>query len=215
MRSSEGRQECLSKPSSIRAMLATCVTSFAEKHGVGLVMMPTHGYGPFRGLLLGSVAAKVLHDAKCPVWTAAHTEQPELPGRPDIKNILCAVDLQPESVGLICCAAGLAREFNADLRLVHAVPLAAPAEKYRDTDFVGWLFHKSRLEIAKYQEQAGTNVELCVMGGSVSTLVRDAALQYKADLVVVGRGRLHEPFGRLRTGAYAIIRDSPCPVLSL
>ena len=141
---------------------ATRITCYAEQHGVGLIMMPTHGYGKFRGLLLGSVTAKVLHDAKCPVWTAAHTEDPELPGRADIKSILCAVDLQPESVALICYAADLAREFKADLRLVHAVPLAAPAAKYSDTDFVGWLFHKSRLEIAKFQEQAGTNVDaLC------------------------------------------------------
>jgi nucleotide-binding universal stress UspA family protein len=32
-----------------------------------LIMMPTHGYGPFRRLLLGSVTAKVLHDTDCPV----------------------------------------------------------------------------------------------------------------------------------------------------
>jgi len=45
-------------------------------------------------------------------------------------------------------------------------------------------------------------------------VVRDAALKYGADLVVTGRGKLHATFGRLRTNTYAIIRDSPCPVLS-
>ncbi len=43
------------------------ITTYAETHDVGLIMMPTHGYGKFRSLLLGSVTAKVLHDAKCPV----------------------------------------------------------------------------------------------------------------------------------------------------
>lgn len=33
-------------------------------------MMPTHGYGLFRSLLIGSVTAKVLHDAKCPISDA-------------------------------------------------------------------------------------------------------------------------------------------------
>ena len=55
---------------------ATEITEFAERNHVDLIMMPTHGYGKFRGLLLGSVTAKVLHDAKCAVWTAAHSEGP-------------------------------------------------------------------------------------------------------------------------------------------
>ena len=32
-----------------------------------LIMMPTHGYSPFRRLLLGSTTSKVLHDTECPV----------------------------------------------------------------------------------------------------------------------------------------------------
>src|SRR4051794_24356761 len=52
-------------------------TEFVEKENVDLVMMPTHGYGPFRQFLLGSVTAKVLHDVKCAVWTSAH-----VPGGP-------------------------------------------------------------------------------------------------------------------------------------
>ncbi len=51
---------------------AQVITAFAHTQGVDLIMMPTHGYGPFRRLLLGSVTAKVLHDAECPVWTAVH-----------------------------------------------------------------------------------------------------------------------------------------------
>jgi nucleotide-binding universal stress UspA family protein len=42
-----------------------------------------------------------------------------------------------------------------------------------------------------------------------------AALREDADLVVIGRGRLHETLGRLRSNAYAIIRDSPCAVISV
>src|SRR5215471_15184320 len=45
------------------------IKEFAEKNAVDLVMLPTHGYGLFRQFLLGSVAAKVLHDTRLPVWT--------------------------------------------------------------------------------------------------------------------------------------------------
>ena len=101
---------------------AAAITAFAEAHNVGLIMMPTHGYGKFRSLLLGSVTAKVLHDAKCPILTDAHTGDPRLASREPIRNVVCAVDLEPETVGLICYANRLARAFHAKLRLVHAVP---------------------------------------------------------------------------------------------
>ena len=32
-------------------------------------------------------------------------------------------------------------------------------------------------------------------------------------IVVIGRGVMHETFGRVRTKSYDIIRQSPCPVL--
>ena len=51
---------------------ATAIVEFATKENVSLIMMPTRGSGFFRRLLLGSVAAKVLHDVPCPVWTSAH-----------------------------------------------------------------------------------------------------------------------------------------------
>jgi nucleotide-binding universal stress UspA family protein len=195
---------------------ATQITAYAKQNDVDLIMMPTHGYGKFRSLLLGSVTAKVLHDARCAVWTAAHTEAEELAGGLDCRSMMCAVDLTPESVHLIRYAADLAHEYRAKLRLVHAVSVTeARPQKYLDTEFNQFLFQAAREEIAKLQEEARTNLELCLDGGSVSTVVRAAALHHNADLVVIGRGKLQEILGRLRTNAYAIIRDSSCPVLSV
>jgi nucleotide-binding universal stress UspA family protein len=46
---------------------ARTIVEYAHSENSGLIVMPTHGYGPFRRLLLGSVTSKVLHDADCPV----------------------------------------------------------------------------------------------------------------------------------------------------
>src|SRR5262249_53309636 len=51
------------------------IVEFAHSEQAGLVVMPTHGYGPFRQFILGSITAKVLHDADCPVWTGVHLEE--------------------------------------------------------------------------------------------------------------------------------------------
>jgi nucleotide-binding universal stress UspA family protein len=66
------------------------IAAFAHNCDVDLVMMPTHGLGVFRTLLAGSVTAKVLHDIRCPIWTAAHADSQHAPELP--QSILCAVD---------------------------------------------------------------------------------------------------------------------------
>ena len=111
---------------------ARLIVEYAEKDNVDLIMMPTHGYGPFRRFLLGSVTAKVLHDVKCPVWTSAHV--PDTPTQhAGYRNVLCAVDLTSKSVPLIRWASGFARDQGATLKVVHAVP-AAEAQVGVDID---------------------------------------------------------------------------------
>jgi nucleotide-binding universal stress UspA family protein len=181
---------------------ANVIVNYAAKHPVDLIMLATHGYGRLSGMLLGSVAAKVLHEAECPVWTAAHTSEPTLLSHIDFQSILCAVDLGEGSSELWKDAEELAAGCSARLRLVHAVT---------DADLLG----AAREKAARMQQKAGTKLDQCVAGGEVSKVVRDAAEHNEADLVIIGRGKLRATMGRLRTHAYSIIRDSPCPVLSL
>jgi len=54
-----------------------------------------------------------------------------------------------------------------------------------------------------------------VVAGAAPDVVREEALQYKTDLIVIGRGALQGTLGRLRTHSYGIIRNAPCPVLSV
>jgi nucleotide-binding universal stress UspA family protein len=199
----------------VEGRAASSIAQFADEHGIDLVMMPTHGYGPFRRALLGSVTAKVLHDASCPVWTDAHVELPTAGAQLECKSMLCAVDLETKNIPLIRHAAELGSEFAATVRLVHAIPEAEslPASHF-DAEHRRFLFERARDELRKMQAEAGTAFDVCIEGGSVAKVVRAAAEHHQADLVVIGRGVIQEPLGRLRTNTYAVIRESICPVLS-
>jgi hypothetical protein len=96
---------------------ASHIVQYARHKNVGLIMM--HGYGPFRGLLLGSVTAKVLHDAECPVWTTAHAS--ETNANSPLRNLICAIDDDPHDLPLVRWVAEFAAGQGAELRLVHAV----------------------------------------------------------------------------------------------
>lgn len=135
---------------------AQVITEFAHENKVDLIMMPTHGYGPFRRFLLGSVAAKVLHDAGCPVWTSVHAQQPASASSPtDCRSVLCAVDLTAKSVGVIQWAKQLADSYGATLRLVHAVAGWPEANEVAAADeFRTSVFDFASKEIEKLQQQS-------------------------------------------------------------
>jgi len=195
---------------------ATAILDYARGHETDLIMMPTHGYGQFRRLLLGSVTAKVLHDAACAVWTGAHTDDPQQHHLP-VREILCAIDLGAATPAVIAKAQETALEHTARLRLVHCVPgvESGPGRFHHyESEFQRHLIADARRSIAELQETIHTALEVHLEAGEVCKVVRTAALEHDADLIVIGRGVLKETFGRLRTNAYAIIRSAPCPVLS-
>jgi nucleotide-binding universal stress UspA family protein len=57
--------------------------------------------------------------------------------------------------------------------------------------------------------------EVVIDAGAPHAVVARVAERANADLVVIGRGVNTGLLGRLRANAYEIIRNSPCPVLSL
>jgi nucleotide-binding universal stress UspA family protein len=189
------------------------ITEFAHTHGVDLIMMPSHGLGMFRNLLVGSVTAKVLHDAKCPVWTAAHAETQRVRDLP--KTILCALDGTPGNPTLLRWAAALATELGASLRLLHVVPSitdwpSLESERVLQDE----VREAARARIEAIQAQAGNEAPLRVEVGEVVTSITEEANQ-DADLLLIGRGTLSSTLGRLRTHAFGLIQRSPCPVISV
>jgi nucleotide-binding universal stress UspA family protein len=194
---------------------AEIITQFASNHAVDLVMMPTHGRGLFRQLLLGSVTAKVLHDCQCPVWTSAHVQDTPKLIHMEIRNVLCAVDIAPKSTDLLKAAAQFAEENNARLQLMHAIPVQAGwPDRILDAPFEEALIKEARCSIGEWQKTVHVNAPLCVVRGDVPSAVHESAVRHAADLVIIGRGVINQRLGRLRTNAYEIIRQSPCPVLS-
>ncbi len=196
---------------------AAVIAEYAENEGMNLIAMPTHGYGTFRRALLGSVTAKVLHDSKVPVWTAAHAPEPSHRAHPQPRQILCAIGLKPESSHTLEFAINLAADCGATVEAIHVAPEGEVAPASQEGRLHELLVEAARSRVAKIQETAGgPDVETVVNGGSVAHMVRTVALEKRSDLVVVGRGcEKGAIMGRLRSNTYAIVRESPCPVLSV
>jgi len=177
---------------------AAKILETARSHGSDLIMMPTHGAGRFRRFLLGSVTAKVLHDADCPVWTGVHLENAPPLEKIEFRKLLCAVNRGEHAKVVLGAASELAEEYRAELAVVHVAGSPDRAE-----------------DVKALVRQKAPGAELRIERGEIPITVACAAARMGADLLVIGRSPSPGVAGRLREHAYPIIRQSPCPVISV
>ena len=187
-----------------RGEAAQKIVECASVNRADLIMIPTQGMGIYRRLILGSTSAKVLHDADCPVWTGVHLENAPSLEAVACQRILCAVDLRPSSARVLDWASRVAEEYQAELTLVHVTGSGAQQERT-----------EAHRALERFQEAARSRSALRVEAGDVSKVVAHLSGELKADLLVIGRKAESGVLGRLAMTAYSIIRQSPCPVVSV
>lgn len=190
------------------------IVKFAEDHGGDLITLPTHGYGRFRSLLVGSVTQGILHDAHCPVWTAAHTESGGVPTV--YRQVVCAIDLSPATPTTLDFARRFASFFQAQLSVLHVLaPMADPVHSSSAADFRRQTREQAKEIYFQYSNTADVAQPCEFVEGPVGETVAAFARGHEADLLICGRGVIQGTLGRLRTHVLDIIRAAPCPVLSL
>jgi nucleotide-binding universal stress UspA family protein len=196
---------------------AQAIVSFAHDLGVQLIVMATHGYGPFRRFLLGSVTAKVLHDANCPVWTGPHLETTPNLESIHFRRVLCAIDLASGSPAVLEWAEDFARSHGAGLAVLHVLPgsLIQLGGVYFDPEWRIEAARTARKQIERLRSGHEIETDVMIEFGEASAGVADLARRWQADLLVIGRGAAAGMLGRLRATAYAILRESPCPVVAV
>jgi len=133
------------------------------------------------------------------------------------RNVVVAMgNVVAQQAPVLRRAVDLAGSLGAAVRLVHAIPAAEHQPwEFGGDEFGHFLMQKAEQEMAALQATAGTTVEATLVAGAIGPVVRQVAEALNADLVIIGRGVMHEALGRLRSQSYEIIRQSPCPVLSL
>jgi nucleotide-binding universal stress UspA family protein len=192
------------------------IARVAREDRFDLIVIPTHA-GIFRQMLIGSTTAKVINDADCPVLTSRHAQT--IAPRPLAhREWLCAIGLSTNSERVLRFASQMATQARAKLSLIHAVQAG-------DTDLPVQLDLREKLHsvekqatrrrIADLQQMIGTDVPVRIAVGSVKEALLKTAQESDADVLMIGRSHQPGSHGRMRDLTYAMVRDSPFPVLSV
>jgi nucleotide-binding universal stress UspA family protein len=199
--------------------------SHARGAWADLLVLTTHGRGPFSRAWLGSVADGLLRRTPCPILVIPSTEEegPEADGS-TVERILVTLDGSPESREILPIASRLARIFEANLILFRVIPphfsITSSLASHTRHDFGG----QEAEEMAAEEALQAEAESLRAQGFSVDTQTlsgvhpAEGILEFSersgADVVAMtthGRGGV----ARLLLGSVAdkVIRGGRIPVL--
>ena len=130
----------------------------------------------------------------------------------NIDRVLVATDLSPASEPALRCAAALARRFNADLYLLHVVPVpsgANPVATDAAAQEAAGTMRLLRQEVLAAQDKFATTA---ILTGDPVARILQKAEDVHADLIVMGTSaRCPRPGGLTD----AVVRGAACPVLTV
>jgi nucleotide-binding universal stress UspA family protein len=194
----------------------TRISELARDEEFDLIIIPTHA-GRFRQMLLGSTAAKVLDDAPCPVLTSKHAQM--IAPRPlEHREWLCAIELSRYAENVLRTGKRFSEQARANMSLIHVVNEESQAalntlglEQERLTKET----QEAHERLMKLASEVGISAATRIARGPVKKALLQAAAEFDADVLIIGRTSEGESSRRLRDLTYAVVRDSPFPVLSV
>lgn len=187
------------------------LAKMVEDRKIDLMVLGTHGRGPIKRLLLGSVADEICRHAPCPVITIG-PHVASTGGK--IEKILFATDFSDGSLHALYYALAFAEEHDARLILLHVVqapnlPVDVSEQMITESE------RKLRSLISPETEPAKRPIFVTLLGSPADQIL-SLARREEVNLIAMG---MHKP------GAFAahwpfeiagqVIARAQCPVLSV
>ena len=200
---------------------AAAVLDVAAKHGADLIVAGTRGLTGWKRIVLGSVAARLVRKALCPVVTV-HVED-TVRHRP-VRTILVPTDFSDDAMRAAEAACAILGEGGPEpclvLLHVYRYPLVLTSMEMpvltASPDEVILTAHGEMSALEDRFSRSGLRVETCVAQGTPPQVILDQARSVGADLIAMGtHGR--SGLDRLLLGSTAerVLSSAPCPILTV
>ncbi len=197
------------------------LVELGEKTEKSLVVMATRGLRGAAREVLGSVAGQLVSQAPFPLLTVKRRDQRLLRG-PDeaagetaphlqLRRVMAVTDLSPESMYAVDYAGAVARVFGSEILLLHVF----------EPGILELGTFRRRRAAQRFLEQIGRRVgvpadQVMLETGPVTRTILHVAEAYGVDLLVQAtRGRRLVAGLQLASTCRAVVRRSPCPVLTV
>lgn len=133
-----------------------------------------------------------------------------------IKRILVPVDFSEESLNAVAYARDLAKQFEAELLLLHVIE---PIHFITESEVYTQQRHLSQAQLGRLAEalrEEGQRFRNMIKGGIPSKVIVETARSARASLIVMGtHGRSGLAHAVIGSVAEKVVRTASCPVLTV
>lgn len=189
--------------------------AFADRHAPCVLVLGTHGAGRITHTLIGSAAEKILRSTRWPCVTVGpHVVQPRDMHAP-FQRILFATDLGPSAATAAMFALAFAQQFGAALHVLNVVPSGAarPSEQWAELQKQ---YHHTLEQLIPERANEFCNPHTFVESGTAYERILGHIREQSVDLLVLGvRKSAYLSLEMRMSGAFRLIADAPCPVLTV
>lgn len=194
------------------------INEYVQRHGIGLVVIGTHGWSGFTHKMMGSVAEELLRTLKCAVLTIGPNLGPRFAFpktiKDTIKSILFPTDLSPESKAVFPYLATLAADYEAEIMLLHVLPTQRGTNP--DGRKVAESLQTDMRRMFSPQLSPQCRPQYIVGCGEVAAQILSVSNCYQSDLIGMGVRQGNHLATHLRTTvAYQVASAAECPVLTV
>ena len=199
---------------------ARVLSEIAAEDSADLVVVATHGFGPIRRTILGSVSGALIRSAPCPVLVVGEARR----GMGAFGTVLAAVDLSKVSEDVLKNAFAMSQGGGHIVALsMYEHPLATYDEgdllpRYMSDAEIAAVGERHRETVQKLIDRVehpdvDVRVEVLSKAPPPVVLLETAGL-IEPDLIVVGTSG-HNAWHRMIIGSTAtkVLAEAPCPVL--
>jgi len=183
-----------------------------QTNSVELIILGSHGKHGLKKLVLGSDAEQIFRHARCPVLTIGPKVLPQ-DAIDGFHNIIFATDFSAGSLDALPYALSLAEESQANLTLLHVIPLVP----LQHQDSIAATAKTQLEELVPREARDWCRPECLVRFEFPAEAILNLAKERNADLIVMGVHKraafasAHLPWAV----AYEVVCDAPCPVLTV
>jgi nucleotide-binding universal stress UspA family protein len=190
------------------------VPGLADMHEPSMIVLGTHGGGRIERGIIGSVAEKILRSTQWPALTVGPQVQPTAQIVP-FKRIFFATDFTVAAANAAIHALTFAEAFRAEIDVLNVIQESAIEHPDRLADLQTRFFTALDTLVPQSAKEFCDPRTYVAVGGAHDKILEHIR-ERSIDLLVLGIRKTSHISMEMRTsGAFRIIVDAPCPVLTI
>jgi nucleotide-binding universal stress UspA family protein len=191
------------------------IPSLADRKAPSIIVLGTHGGGWLERGIIGSIAEKILRSSRWPSLTVGPQVKPVTSQTFPFARILFATDFTAAAANAAIYAVTFAEVFGAKIDVLNVIQDDAIHHPDRLSDLQS-RFYNALDEVVPPQAMEFCDPRTYVAVGSAHEQILEHIRERSIDLLVLGIRKTSHISMEMRTsGAFRIIVDAACPVLTI